>query len=411
MIIFDSIFEKFFLLSERENVYLLIQFSFVLLIVLFSPVFMKYIAVRPLKLLITKTQPEFADNLIANKAFRALTFIGPPIFISIGLTNVPLFGDFISRLVGAWLAIGFAIIIGRVIAAITATWRRHTLFVKYPIRSYMQLARLVVYILAFVVAICSLLDRSPIGILSGIGAIGAILILVFRDTILGLVASVQVYGSGRVLEGDWIEIEKLGIDGMVTDVGLHMVKVQAWDNTMVTFPTANLLEYTFKNWRGMSDSGGRRIKRSLIIDQSTVKFLDDSIRKKLSNITILKSYFKEKDKNLLEANKSLSSGYYNRRSLTNLGTFRAYVNEYLKKHEMIRNDMTLMVRYGDPSPEGLPIEIYAFTATTDWQMYEDIQSDIFDHLIAILSEFDLGLFQVPDGNSLQALSLSLSSEK
>ena len=260
--------------------------------------------------------------------------------------------------------------------------------------------KLIIVIVSFVLAICYLLDTSPWGVLSGIGALGAILLLVFKDTILGLVASIQVYSGNLIKEGDWIELKSLDIDGEVLEVGLHRVKVKAWDNSITTFPTAKFLELTFKNWRNMKESGGRRIKRYIIIKTSSIKFLDNSLLKKISSIKLIKNYLEEKETQIKKEN-NLLKNKTTQRKLTNIGCFRAYVKKYLEKNKNINKNMTLMVRQRPLNQFGLPLEIYAFTATTDWQDYENIQSDIFDHILASIELFELSVYQSPSSQDIK----------
>ena len=267
-----------------------------------------------------------------------------------------------------------------------------------PIKGYLQVAKIVLFVLAAVLIVAVLVEKSPLLLLSGLGAMTAVLMLVFKDTILSLVASVQIQSNDMVRVGDWIEMPKYGADGDVIDVALHTVKVQNWDKTITTIPTHTLIADSFKNWRGMSEAGGRRIKRALPIDQGTVRYLTDEERANLSRFVLLQDYLEKKTAELSEWNaQRKGKAPVNLRRLTNLGTFRAYAHAYLKAHKGIRDDMTLLVRQLAPSPEGLPIEIYCFTATTAWAEYEDIQSDIFDHLLAILPEFGLRAYQQPSG--------------
>jgi miniconductance mechanosensitive channel len=261
----------------------------------------------------------------------------------------------------------------------------------------------VVYALGGALAICTLLAISPWGILSGLGAMTALLILVFRDTILSLIASVQIAAYDLVRRGDWIEMPQLGVDGDVIDVTLHTFRVQNWDKTIVTVPTHKLIEDSFKNWRGMTESGGRRIKRSILIDQTSIKFLDKAALDRLSQINRLEPYLTGKQKELAGDNADLgkNTDLLNRRALTNIGTFRAYVEAYLRDNSKIHQGMTFLVRHLPISPNGLPLEIYVFTNDTEWGRYESIQADIFDHLLAALSTFELRVFQNPTGFDMQ----------
>ena len=272
-----------------------------------------------------------------------------------------------------------------------------------PIKGYLQLAKIALFVLAAVLVVAVLVDKSPLLLLSGFGAMTAVLLLVFKDTILSLVASVQIQSNDMVRVGDWIEMPQFGADGDVVDVALHTVKVQNWDKTLTTIPTHALISGSFKNWRGMSESGGRRIKRALPIDQGTVRYLSQDEREGLSRFVLLQPYLERKAAELAAWNaRHEGQAPVNLRRLTNLGTFRAYARAYLQAHPGIRDDMTLLVRQLDPGPQGLPVEVYCFTATTAWGEYEDIQSDIFDHLLAILPEFGLRAFQAPSGADLSA---------
>jgi miniconductance mechanosensitive channel len=254
--------------------------------------------------------------------------------------------------------------------------------------------------------IAAVLNRSPLLLLSGFGAMTAILLLVFRDTILSLVASVQLTAQDMVRVGDWIEMPQFGADGDVVDVQLHTVKVQNWDKTITTIPTHRLISDSFKNWRGMSQAGGRRIKRALFLDVSSIRFQTKEEIDRFRRFALLEEYIDQKEKELATYNEGLPrkvDANVNQRRLTNVGTFRTYVFNYLKHHPRIRQDMTLLVRQLAPGPEGLPLEIYCFTDTTAWAVYEDIQSDIFDHFLAIVPEFGLRIYQKPSGADVAAL--------
>lgn len=264
------------------------------------------------------------------------------------------------------------------------------------IKGYLQLLRMVFWCLAVIVLIAVLLNKSPLLMISGLGALSAVLLLVFKDTLLSLVASAQMSTNDMLRIGDWIEMPQSGADGGVVDIALHTVKVQNWDNTVTTIPTYKLFSESYKNWRQMFESGGRRIKRSLRIDAASVRFLSDDEIEKLSHISLLKDYLSEKKEQLAEVNQSKEA--VNRRRLTNLGTFRAYANEYIKHKEGIHAGMTMMVRMMEPTAEGIPMEVYCFTSDTSWVGFEGIQGDVFDHLIAILPEMSLRLYQTPSGS-------------
>lgn len=275
------------------------------------------------------------------------------------------------------------------------------------IKSYVQLAKLGLVLVGSIVIIAALIDRSPFILLSGLGAMSAVLMLVFKDTLLSFTAGLQLASNDMLRVGDWIEMPQLGADGDVVDIALHTVKVQNWDKTITTIPTWRLMSESFRNWRGMQESGGRRIKRTLRLDAASVRFLRPEDVDRLRHIAILRPYLEQKLREVEGTNHELgrqlgelAKDPANQRRLTNLGTFRAYIDAYLKQHPGIHKDMTLMVRAMEPSSEGVPMELYCFTATTAWANYEGIQSDIFDHLLAILPEFGLRLYQKPTGQDV-----------
>lgn len=265
-----------------------------------------------------------------------------------------------------------------------------------PIKGYLQLGKILVFCVAAILIVATLINRNPLILLSGLGAMAAVLMLIFQDTILSLVASLQLGSNDMVRIGDWIEMPSQNADGDVIEIALHTVKVRNWDKTITTLPVRKLITDSFKNWRGMQESGGRRIKRSLFIDQRSVRFLDDAEIARLEEFVVLNGYLERKRRELAEWNRKLEEAGarpINERRVTNLGTFRAYVEEYLRNNIHIRQDMTLLVRQLQPGATGIPLEIYCFTNDTRWAVYEGIQSDIFDHLLAILPVFGLRVFQ------------------
>jgi miniconductance mechanosensitive channel len=278
-----------------------------------------------------------------------------------------------------------------------------------PIKGYFQIGRIAIYTVGVILIVATLFDRSPLILLSGIGAMAAVLMLIFQDTLLSMVASVQISSSGIIRVGDWIEMPQLHADGAVIDIALHTIKVQNWDLTITTIPTKRLIGDTFKNWRGMQEHGGRRIKRALLIDQNSIRFIDDAGCRRLREFSLLDDYLNRKQHEFAVWNAELAErGAHgvNARKASNIGTFRSYVERYLRDHPSLRQDMSIIVRQLSPTPEGLPLEIICFTNTTAWAEYEAIQADIFDHLLAIIPEFDLRLFQRPAGTDMQALRIT-----
>ena len=264
------------------------------------------------------------------------------------------------------------------------------------IKGYIQLVKIIIVVTASVLIISMMLDKSPMAFLTGLGAASAIIILVFKDTILGFVASVQVASYDMVRVGDWITISNLKVDGDVEDVSLNTVKIRNFDKTVTTIPTSALITNGVQNWRGMTETKGRRIKRAINIDIKTIKFCDDALLNKLSKVTSLTKYIKDKTEEINSQNAKVNakSEDLNGRALTNVGLFRKYIYNYLTESEHIRNDLTFLIRQLQPGQSGIPIEIYVFTNDTNWVNYENIQSDIFDHLLAALPMFELAAFQI-----------------
>src|SRR5690606_15504297 len=274
-----------------------------------------------------------------------------------------------------------------------------------PIKGYLQLVRIGIFIFAAILVVAALFNRDPLLLLSGLGALTAVLLLVFKDTLLSLVASVQLSANDMLRVGDWIEMPHLNADGFVIDVSLHTVKVQNWDKTITTVPTWRLISDSYKNWRGMFESGGRRIKRALYIDQSSVRFFEDDERDVLNRLVLLGGYLEKKRAEIEEFDTRLKAqgiDPLNERRVTNIGTFRAYVGAYIANHPQINQDMIHMVRQLQPGPQGLPLELYCFTSSTAWVVHEGVQADIFDHLYAILPQFGLRAFQAPAGSDITA---------
>ena len=275
---------------------------------------------------------------------------------------------------------------------------------EIPLKGVVQVVKIVALFLAGLSLIASILNQSATVLLSGLGALSAILILVFRDSLMGFVGGLQLIANRMVATGDWIEMPKYGADGDVIDIALTTVKVRNWDKTITCIPTYALISESFKNWRGMQESGGRRIKRTINIDLSTIKFCDQQALERFSKIQYIADYIQRKQDEIdafNAANQVDQVSLVNGRRLTNVGTFRAYVEAYLRNHSKVHQEMTFLVRHKQPGDQGLPIEIYVFSNDQVWANYESIQADIFDHLIAVVPEFDLRIFQVPSGDNFQ----------
>ncbi|MDG6895511.1 mechanosensitive ion channel family protein [Volucribacter amazonae] len=291
---------------------------------------------------------------------------------------------------------------------------RRNLAQHFPVKGLVQTVKLIASIGIGILLVSILLGKSPVILLSGLGAMTAVLMLVFKDPILGLVAGIQLSANRMLNVGDWLEMGKYNADGSVIDIGLTTVKVQNWDNTVTTIPTYALISDSFKNWRAMSESGGRRIKRAVYIDSSSVKFLSPEEVQKLSESQLLTDYLTTRSHEIAEFNRQHNiqgNSPLNGRHLTNLGTFRAYLQRYLENNPHIRKDMTLMVRQLDPNEQGIPLEVYCFTNTVLWGEYEAIQADIFDHIFAVVAQFGLHIYQAPSGYDLRNVITNLRQSK
>ena len=370
----------------------------------------KQVVVRLLQRLLARASHPSDAEQVGKIAWR-LSNVAPGLVLQYGVAAVPHVpaqaAVLIANLSAAFVILTIAIAISGALTLANMIYERGPEAASRPLKGYVQLVKLVMFLGAAILILATLMDRSPLILLSGLGAMAAVLMLVFKDTILSLVASVQMRSNDMVRLGDWIEMPQVNADGAVIDIALHTVKVQNWDKTITTVPTHRLISDSFKNWRGMSESGGRRIKRALMLDQNSIRFLETSERTDLARIAVLRDYLKDKVQEIEAWNSArpeCAVDQVNARRLTNIGTFRAYVLAYLKSRPDISEDMTLLVRQLSPTEAGLPLEIYCFTTTTVWDEYEQIQGDIFDHLIATLPTFSLRLFQRPSGLDLAQLA-------
>ncbi|WAN10921.1 mechanosensitive ion channel family protein [Stutzerimonas balearica] len=339
---------------------------------------------------------------------KRLSNIVPALVLSTGVHAVPGLPEaavtVVRNVCGGFIVLTIALALGGVLDIVNMLYQRRSDARIHPIKGYLQVVKIGLYAIATILIIATLIDRSPLILLSGLGAMAAVLMLIFQDTLLSLVASVQITSNDLIRVGDWVEMPQLNADGDVIDIALHTVKVQNWDKTITSIPTKRFISDSFKNWRGMQESGGRRIKRSLYLDQQSVHFLDAEERKRLYRFNLLEEYLVNKRKEIDEWNAKLAERGQepvNTRRVTNIGTFRAYVERYLRSHPGVHQRMTLLVRQLSPTADGLPLEIYCFTNTVAWAEYEAIQSDIFDHLLAILPEFGLRVFQHPSGGDMR----------
>ena len=362
------------------------------------------ILLRTVSHLFKKTSTKFDDILIEQRVFNKLPYL-VPLIILYNSKDIIFWNALLDRAILSAIAIVFLYSLNAFINAFNEMFKLTYLSKKFSIKSYTQIGKLLINIFGIIVLMAILTGNSPVYLLSGLGALTAVLVLVFKDTILSLVSSVQISSNDLFRVGDWVEAPKFGADGDVIDIALHSVKIQNWDKTISVIPTNKLIDSSFKNWRGMSESGGRRIKRSINIDMNTIKFCTKEMIDRYSKFNVISDYLKVKLEDIQQFNsdsKVEEEGLINGRSLTNIGTFRAYVEGYLRNHNQIHNEMTFLVRQLPPNASGLPIEIYVFSNDTDWANYEKIQSDIFDHLLSVVSEFELKVFQNPSGSDFKS---------
>ncbi len=369
-----------------------------------------------LSYVITRSKTDWDDALLKHRVFNHLAHFAPAI-VMILLTPLALEGHpkwilITSNALNIYMIVVGVLAIDAFLNATLSIYETFEISKEIPIKAFVQAVKIVIYILALIFLISTLLDKTPLYLLSGLGAMTAIFMLIFKDAILGFVAGIQLTANKMVSPGDWIEMPKYGADGDVIEVSLTTVKIQNFDKTITTIPTYSLISESFRNWRGMSESGGRRIKRAIYIDLNSIQFCSNDMIEKFSKIRAISEYI-EKKKNELETynaeHKLDNTSIVNRRRLTNIGTFRAYVFAYLKNHPQIHQDMTLLVRQLAPTEHGLPIEIYVFCKDKVWSNYEAIQADIFDHLFAAVPEFGLQVFQDPTGSDFKSLGNSTSN--
>ena len=403
-------------LSENysEYAYVLVALFIILLLGWLGNLVIKKFILGILRSLAAKTKTKVAKYLLEESFFLRLSHLAPAFVIGslsqVVFSGYPILAGLIEVLINLYLVLIALWVFDSLLDTFYKLYEDSTFSTKLPLKGICQAIKILVNGTGIIFILSILLDKSPLYFFSGLGALTAVLLLVFKDVILGLVAGVQLTANNMVRKGDWVEMPKYGADGDVIDVALTTVKIQNWDKTITTIPAHALVSDAFKNWRGMSESGGRRIKRRIHLDLSSVRFLKESEVRELEKIDLLKEYFAGKRADIGESGMQveqhgLAAPLLNGRNLTNSGTFRAYCLEYLRAHPAIhKQGMTFLVRQLAPTEKGLPIEIYVFVNDVRWVNYEEIQSDIFDHLLASLPIFELRAFQLPTDSSLVNLS-------
>lgn len=395
-------------LKGHPRAFTALQIVGLLLVVWLVNLLTNSLLLRALSRAVRATPSKWDDALLANAVIKRLAHIAPALTVYYGISFISGLPEgalqLIRSVASAYVVLTLALSFVNLVDAVGELYEKRdpTRARARPIKGYLQLVKLIVFAFTAILMIAALFNQDPLLLLSGLGAMTAVLILVFKDTILSLVASVQLSTQDMLRVGDWIEMPQLNADGYAIDISLHTVKVQNWDRTITTVPTWRLINESFKNWRVMYESG-RQIKRSLYLDQTSVRFLTDDECERLRRFVLLDDYLSRKHIEIDAFNEKLIAqgrDPVNGRRATNVGTFRAYVQAYIEAHEGINPELFRLVRQRQPGPTGLPLEIYCYTAKTGWADYEGIQADIFDHLYAVLPEFDLRVFQGPSGTDI-----------
>jgi len=369
----------------------------------------KKIMLRMIRKIANRSKSTWDNDLVEKKVFDRLSHVAPALIIYALAPSFIKENDAVvavlTKFSYAYIALVGAAVVDALLSFVVLRAKKTPALADKPVNSWVQVVKIMVWLFAVIVIIATLLDKSPWALLGGLGALTAVLMLVFKDSIMGLVASIQISALNLVRVGDWVEIPKYGTDGDVIEISLNTIRVQNWDKTISSVPTYALISDGFKNWRGMSESGGRRIKRSVRIDLNSICFLDDSAFDKLTKVQALAPYLKQRKQEITEwnANQDIdNASHVNGRRLTNVGTFRAYLESWLAANPSINKDMTFLVRQLASDEFGLPIEIYIFSGEQRWAQYEGIMADIFDHVFAVLPEFNLRAYQRPSGADFSA---------
>ncbi|MEH7385100.1 mechanosensitive ion channel domain-containing protein [Bacillus sp. JJ1521] len=379
---------------------------FIVLICMVANFITKKVIINLITRIVTKTKYQWDNMLVERKVFRRLSHIIPAIIIHSFSSSFPTYKHLIQTGANIYIIIVGLMVLSSLLNAINDIYQTYEVSKTRPIKGYVQVVKIIVITFGIILVIANLMGKSPVILLSGIGALSAVFMLVFKDSLLGLVAGVQLTTNDMVRVGDWIEVPKYGADGDIIDISLVTVKVQNWDKTITYVPAYALVSDYFINWRGMQTSGGRRIKRSLFIDTNSITFCTEEMIEKFKQIQLLSDYLTNREQEIEDYNLKHDinrTNPVNGRALTNIGVFRAYVSNYIQCHPGINQEMTMMVRQLAPTEHGLPLEIYAFSNDVRWAVYETTQADIFDHLFAIAKEFGLRLFQDPSGHDLKTM--------
>jgi miniconductance mechanosensitive channel len=381
----------------------------IFLLALLADFVAKRIIVGTLKSYVKKSKNTWDDIFLSTRVFHRLAHIAPALVVYHSI-DVVVVSESLVHLIQKF-TVGYVYIISLLVTdsfvnALHSIYQTFPISKEKPVKGFVQVIKIIIYFITIILLVALISNTQPIKLLAGLGAIAAVLLLVFKDTILGLVASIQVSANNMVKPGDWIAMPSRNADGTVLEITLNTVKVQNWDKTISTFPTYALVTESFQNWKGMEESGGRRIKRSINIDMKSVKFLDPELKARLKKIQLVNDYIEQREVEINKFNETKKVDPtipVNGRRMTNLGIFRRYMEAYLKQHPKVSNDLTFLVRHLQPTETGIPLEIYVFSKEQEWAKYEALQADIFDHILAAISYFDLRVFQNPTGDDFKKL--------
>ncbi|MEH7126363.1 MULTISPECIES: mechanosensitive ion channel family protein [unclassified Bacillus (in: firmicutes)] len=392
--------------ATAEYLSIFLNILFIAIICMTANFITKKVVIRIITHIVMNNKYQWDNMLLDRKVFHKLSHIVPAIIIYYFSFTFPTHEILIKKSAIAYLIIAGLWVVNSLLNALNDIYQTYEISKVKPIKGYIQVTKIIVITLGIILVIANMMGESPFILLSGIGALSAVLMLVFKDSLLGLVAGVQLTANDMVRVGDWIEMPKYGADGDIIDISLNTVKVQNFDKTITMVPSYALISDSFKNWRGMQSSGGRRIKRALFVDTNSISFCTEEMIDKYKTIHYLSDYIINREREIAEFNSLHDinrNNPVNGRALTNIGVFRAYISNYLQNHPGINREMTLIVRQLAPTENGLPLEIYAFTNDVRWAVYETVQADIFDHLFAVAQEFGLRLFQNLSGQDIKGI--------
>lgn len=392
------------LLKNTEFIAFIITIIVIITLCIVLRTIIKYILGKVFNTISQRIMHSWDDVLYKNKLFHRLSNIIIPIILYTMINTLPVKYNYLNNIAGIISVLVLMLLIDSIISSVDAIYRLHEISKIRPIRGFLQVIRVAMYIICGIIAISYLIGKSPMVLLGSIGAMTAVTSIIFKDAILGFVAGIQLTSNDMIRIGDWIELPKNFANGTVIDISMTTIKVQNFDKTITTIPAYTMVSESFINWRGMETSGGRRIKRAIYIDAFDVQMCNDEMIERLKRIELIKDYLASKLEEIKiynEENGIDLDEMVNGRRITNIGTFRAYIAEYIKNHSGIHKEMAIMVRQLAPDDKGISLEVYAFTNTTVWAEYEAIQSDIFDHIYSVAKEFGLHIYQKPSGNDVR----------